>query len=234
MRVGGDYLLSGTAQSFPGLCQPFLWETGSPESSVTKQTSERWLSEILTLAHCKECSQRPTWYGQQRGTMALTPRKGREKDNLYSNSHPSNTTARVTYLDCSSYATCLSHNGCQTSNCGINACTFFKPQMASRNTSYTTPSSQWLLQHQGKWHWNSSNGNQNRELVMSSRTAEHVDEVVSVDLAEVWLSLQKGSDSIGNNEKWVRSQSQQLNRSWGTNTEMVVPVLHIWVECKYG
>lgn len=162
MRVGGDYLLSGTAQSFPGLCQPFLWETGSPESSVTKQTSERWLSEILTLAHWKECAQRPARYGQQWGTMALTPRNGRGKDNLCSNSHPPNTTGRVTYLDCSSYATCLSHNGCQTSNCGINACTFFKPQMASRNLLFhslipkvTTTSRQVALKQQ---QWESEQG----------------------------------------------------------------------------
>lgn len=40
-RVEEDYLLSDTAQSFPGLCQPFLWETGSLESSVTKQTSKQ-------------------------------------------------------------------------------------------------------------------------------------------------------------------------------------------------
>lgn len=39
--VGEDYLLSDTAQSFPGLCQPFLRETGSLESSVTKQTSKQ-------------------------------------------------------------------------------------------------------------------------------------------------------------------------------------------------
>lgn len=55
------------------------------------------------------------------GHPGLNPEKWEREDNLCSNSHPPTPTARVTYRDCSRYATCLSHKGCQTSNCWIHA-----------------------------------------------------------------------------------------------------------------
>ena len=157
VRVGGAYLLSGTAQSSPGLRRPFLWETGSPESSVTKETSKRGCQKSLSWLVRKSAYRQTHMVCSVMGSQGLNHRNGRAKGSLRSSCPPvtPQPESPASWLLWS--PNMLLAQGCQISNCWIRAYTFFRPQTTFMNTSYSTRSSQKLLQHQGKWHWNNSN-----------------------------------------------------------------------------
>ena len=98
VRVGGAYLLSGTAQSSPGLRRPFLWETGSPESSVTKETSKRGCQKSLSWLVGKSAYRQTHMVCSVMRSQGLNHRNGRAKDSLRSSCPPRDTAARVTCL----------------------------------------------------------------------------------------------------------------------------------------
>lgn len=97
-----------------------------------------------------------------RGHPGLNPEKWEREDDLCSNSHP-----LPPQLESPTVIALVMQPASPTMDVEQVTVEFmhilFKPQMASMNTSYSTPSSQRLLQHQGKCHWKNSNGNQNRE-----------------------------------------------------------------------
>lgn len=97
-NIKNSYLLSDTVQSFPGLCLPFLWETGSLESSVTKQTSKRRLSESLNWLIGKMTYRKTHVIPPVTGSHSLTTTDGMGRmSSVPTPIHP-NTEASVTFL----------------------------------------------------------------------------------------------------------------------------------------